>query len=70
MSRSDGSLALALDFGTTTTTSTVSARPVRRDLRLAAAEPMRGPDKYRALEHRRRQAQIQARRQLDLLDGR
>jgi hypothetical protein len=37
-------------------------------LRLAsAAGVLRGPDKYKVLEHRRRQAQIKARRLLDLM---
>jgi hypothetical protein len=70
MSRFDGSLALALIFGPTTTTSTLSVRPVRRDLQFAPVEPRRHPDKYAALEHQRRQAQIHARRQMDLLDQR
>jgi hypothetical protein len=36
-------------------------------LRLAARPGgLRGPDKYKVLEHRRRQAQIKARRLLDL----
>jgi hypothetical protein len=38
-------------------------------LRLAVPSALlRGPDKYNVLEHRRRQAQIKARRLLDLLD--
>lgn len=38
-----------------------------RGLRLAALPSrLRGPDKFRILEHRRRQAQIAARRLLDL----
>ncbi len=66
MPRFDGSLALKLDFGKMTTTT---AAAERRGLRLAG--PSRGPsgpEKYRVLEHRRRQAQIRARRLLNLLD--
>ena len=38
-------------------------------LRLApASRTLRGPDKYKVLEHRRRQAQIKARRLLELTD--
>ena len=65
MRRVDGSLARKLDFGEiTTTTFKIAAfgaalRPVRRDV-------LRGPDKYKVLEHRRRQAQIRARRLLEL----
>ena len=42
-----------------------------RTIRLQPERPvrmLRGPGKYRVLEHRRRQAQIKARRLLDLLD--
>jgi hypothetical protein len=65
MRRVEGSLARKLDFGEiTTTTFKIAAfgaalRPVRQDV-------LRGPDKYKVLEHRRRQAQIRARRLLDL----
>jgi hypothetical protein len=64
MARFDGSLALKFDFGGSTTTTTLMAVSKNR-LRLAPAATPRGPDKYRILEHRRRQAQIQARRLLD-----
>ena len=38
-----------------------------KPLRLAARPGgLRGPDKYKVLDHRRRQAQIKARRLLDL----
>ncbi len=68
MPRFDGSLAVKLDFGEMTTT-TMTAATGRRGLRLAAASrESSGPDKYWELAHRRRQAQIKARRQLDLLD--
>lgn len=63
----DGAAALKLDFGGMTTTST--PRVGRAGLRLAsAAGILRGPDKYRALEHRRHQAQIKARHLLDLME--
>ena len=58
--RTHGSLALKLDFGPSRPSS--SPRSVRA-LRVA-----QGPDKYKVLEHRRRQAQITARRLLDLLE--
>jgi hypothetical protein len=61
------SLALELDFGGMT--STVPYRSKVSGLRLTpTAEGMRGPDKYKVLNHRRRQAQIAARRFLDLVD--
>jgi hypothetical protein len=42
--------------------------PKPRALRLAVPSAVfRGADKYKVLEHRRRQAQIKARRALDLL---
>ena len=66
MPRFDGSLAVKLDFGEMTTTTF----PSRAALRLAAMPArLNGPDKYQMLEHRRRQAQIKARRLLDLADG-
>jgi hypothetical protein len=65
MPRFDGSLARTLDFGDLTA---IPERLVKVELRLAA-RPARlaGPDKYRVLAHRRHQAQINARRLLDLL---
>ena len=63
----DGSAALKLDFGGMTTTRTLPG--VRAGLRLAAAPGgLRGPNKYKVLEHRRHQAQIRARRLLDLME--
>ena len=59
MVRFDGSLARALDFGEMAS----SSRPNRRRLGL-----LRGPDKYKVLEHRRRTAQIRARHALDLIE--
>ena len=69
MSRFDGSLARTLDFGEMTTTTPIYGDR-RAGLRLALpADPLRGPDKYKVLEHRRHQAQITARRLLDLMEG-
>ena len=68
MTRFDGSTALKLDFGAITTTATGAGRG-RGGLRLA--EPgggLRGTDKYKVLEHRRRQAQIKARHLLHLME--
>lgn len=71
MTRFEGSAALTFDFGGmtgTTTTSTTAGRG-RGGLRLAAAGGgLRGPDKYKVLEHRRRQAQIKARHLLELME--
>jgi hypothetical protein len=68
MARFDGSLARQLDFGATPTASAVGGG--RTGLRLAVPSGvLRGPDKYKMLEHRRRQAQIKARRLLELMDG-
>jgi hypothetical protein len=71
----DGSLARALDFGETTT----SPRPVQglASLRTGPAALgasrrrlglLRGPDKFKVLDQRRRAAQIKARHALDLID--
>lgn len=60
MERFEGSAALKLDFGVMTP---------RQPLRLATPSgALRGPDKYKVLEHRRRQAQIKARRLLSLME--
>jgi hypothetical protein len=69
MARIDGSLARTLDFGDSTgpapTTATVQAGGGRAGLRLALpGGVLRGPDKYKVLERRRRHAQIAARRVL------
>ena len=74
----DGSLARQLDFGEVERRAPARVRVPRRSarggcaqagLRLAAAQAiLRGPNKYQVLEHRRRQAQIKARRLLDLLE--
>ena len=58
----DGSLARKLDFGE----KGITVGPQSR-LRLApASRALRGPDKYKVLAHRRHQAQIKARRLLEL----
>ena len=59
MAQIEGTAALRLDFG--------GMRPVR-ELRLTKPRRLHGPDKYKVLEHRRRQAQIKARRLLDLIE--
>jgi hypothetical protein len=67
MTRFDGSAALTLDFGGMTTSTTGALG--RKGLRLAVATGgLRGPDKYKVLEHRRRQAQIKARHLLELME--
>jgi hypothetical protein len=63
--RFDGTLALQLDFGQPTTTFP-AARPLKARLKRTLAAPPAAPDKYKALEHRRRQAQIAARKELGL----
>ena len=66
--RFDGTAALKLDFGGFTTTSG-AGRAARGALRLALPSgTLRGPDKYKMLEHRRRQAQIRARHLLELME--
>jgi hypothetical protein len=66
----EGSTALKLDFGgMTTTVATAPGGRGRAGLRLASGGgALRGPDKYRILEHRRRQAQIRARHLLQLME--
>ena len=66
MTRFDGSAALKLDFGVMSTGGGATTGLGR--LRLARPSGFRGPDKYKMLDHRRRQAQIKARRLLDLLE--
>jgi hypothetical protein len=65
--RFDGSAALKVDFGGMTTT-TPGVRNGRGSLRLAPSNGLMGPDKYKVLDHRRRQAQIKARRLLELME--
>jgi hypothetical protein len=70
MSRFDGSLARTLDFGEVTTTGVPVQATGRMGLRLAQPGGiLRGPGKYKVLERRRRHAQIEARRVLDLIDA-
>jgi hypothetical protein len=65
----EGTLARQLDFGKPVEGIGRSFNGPRRGLRLAVPSAvLRGPDKYKVLEHRRRQAQITARRLLELLD--
>ena len=65
--RFDGALALQLDFGDLTTTTFPVARPIKAGLKLTARPAgARSPDKYKALEHRRHQAQMAARKALGL----
>lgn len=63
MTRTGSAAALRLDFGD------APAHGYRRGLRLAPytgpSRAMRGPDKYRLLDLKRRRAQIRARRALD-----
>lgn len=66
----DGALARKLDFGDMPTNTTSTVGRGRAGLRLAPRPPRAaGPDKYRLLEVRRRQAQMRARRLLDGLDA-
>jgi hypothetical protein len=57
--------ALAFEFGDGDRSGEVRLQPALG----TRARLLRGPAKYRILEHRRRQAQIRARRLLDLLDA-
>ena len=66
MARYDGTAALTLDFGTVRPVQELRLTPRLRSGR--ALVGLRGPDKYKVLEHRRRQAQIKARRLLDLIE--
>jgi hypothetical protein len=70
MTRVDGSVARKLDFGGWTTTTFRGEQGGRPALRLAPRRPqLAGPDKYKVLAHRRHQAQINARRLLDLCEA-
>lgn len=60
MRRTDSGFAGKLDFGE------LPERPFRRGLRLVISGGLRGPEKYRILEMKRRRAQIRARRALEL----
>ena len=63
MSSVDGSLARKLDGAPTTSEVRLVRAGSSRRLGL-----LRGPDKYKVLERRRRAAQIKARHALDLID--
>ena len=68
MARLGGSTVSQLDFGEATP---VAVGGARGGLRLALPSgALRGPDKYKVLEHRRRQAQIKARRLLEIAEER
>ena len=78
MSRFDGSLARTLDFGEAAPADSRgrmrglasiargNGAPVLASGRLGL---LRGADKYKVLDRRRRAAQIQARHAMDLIDG-
>jgi hypothetical protein len=65
MRRFDGALAKQLDFGHLARFDPYAGRLVRPG---RGPRWLRGPEKYKVLELRRRRAQINARRQLDLID--
>lgn len=68
MARFEGSLARRLDFGDTAVEAPVHSG-TRAGLRLASPGGLlRGPDKYKVLERRRRHAQINARHVLSLIE--
>lgn len=66
MAQYDSTAALKLDFGGVRPVRELRLTPRRRSGR--ALLGVHGPDKYKVLEHRRRQAQIKARRLLDLIE--
>ena len=69
MARVEGTLARQLDFGIEPVDGDTAAPRRRLGLKLAVPSAvLRGPDKYNVLEQRRRRAQINARRLLDLID--
>jgi len=65
MVRFEGSVATTLDFDDRTTGNRLVRIPAVNRARLGL---LRGPDKYKTLEKRRRAAQIKARHALDLID--
>jgi hypothetical protein len=66
MARNDGSVARQLDFGDDGAQGLYGSHRPNRGLRLAVPSAvLRGPDKYKVLEHRRRQAQIKARKAVE-----
>ena len=70
MARVERTLARQLNFGAEPAgAERAASRGGNRGLRLAVPSALlRGPGKYQVLEHRRRQAQIKARRLLELVD--
>lgn len=67
MVRTGSEGSLRLDFGEVTATDWL-ARGYRRGLRLATPSgALRGPEKYRLLDLKRRRAQMRARRELGLV---
>ena len=60
-----GAVVRQLDFGDLPSRQTI-ALGLPRGLRLVPSGTPRGPEKYRLLDRRRRQAQIRARRALGL----
>jgi hypothetical protein len=71
MKRLDGGAALELDFsgGMASDTGQLPGHGGRGRLRLAlSSRNLRGPGKYKVLEHRLRQAQIRARHLLNLME--
>jgi hypothetical protein len=72
MARFDGTLARTLDFGDfEIPIPGRRQRVIKVELQVvrprAVSASLNGPEKYATLTHRRRQAQIKARRLLDLL---
>jgi hypothetical protein len=69
MARTDAALARNLDYGEVAANGATSVVSGGSMLRLAFATRLTGPGKYRVLEARRRRAQINARRLLDLMEA-
>ncbi len=69
MSHIDGALARNLDFDFDDVAMALAeGAALKPRLRLSPrSERLHGPDKYKVLDHRRHQAQIKARRLLDLI---
>ena len=67
MARVEGTLARQLNFGAEPAgAESAASTGGNRGLRLAVPSAvLRGPDKYTVLEHRRRQAQIKARKAVE-----
>ncbi len=65
----DGALARTLDYNEIAANEGTSVTSGAPTLRLARVGRLTGPGKYKVLEARRRHAQINARRLLDLFDA-